>query len=352
MFQFENTYMFWLLLLVPILFIQFLYFRKKVKSRLNVFAENKFFETLVPNLSKIKFSLKFILLLIAFVSLIFALANPQTSSKLEEVKREGIDLVICLDVSNSMRAEDLQPNRLWYAKQTIERLINKMENDRIGIVIFAGEAFTQLPVTTDYSAARIFLNDISFNSIPTQGTAIGAAIELAINSFDKKSPTKKEIIVITDGENHEDNAVKQAELASELNIGVNTIGLGSTAGVPIPEYNAQGNNVGFKKDNNGTTVITKLNEQALSEIALAGKGIYVHDNNNSYALNTLFEKLNTIEKKSYATKVFTDFDTHYEIFAIAALFLMILEQLITYKRSTWWDNLNLFGNRKNNLKNE
>ena len=345
MFRFEHTYVLYALLLIPvILFVYLIQIRKK-KKELEKFAETDLLPKLIPTRSTTKPFLKMVLLNLSITLLIVAIANPQIGSKLEEIHREGIDIMICLDVSNSMKAEDLKPNRLSHAKQSILRLIDNLKDDRIGIIVFGGDAYVQLPITTDYSAAKLFLSQIDYGIVPVQGTAIGSAIELAINSFDKKSITKKSIIVISDGENHEDDAVKTAEKAAELGIIVNTIGLGSVDGTPIPEYYG-GKNIGFKKDNEGNTVITKLNEVMMQEIATAGKGSYAHDNSTSTALNAVFNKINSMDRVEFGTKMYTDFESRFQFFVAAAILFLILDAIITNKRSKWWDRLNLFEEKK------
>jgi len=344
MFRFEHTYLLWVLLLIPVIVIIYVIQLRLKKKELSQFAEGNLLPFLIPTLSKTKPFLKMILLCFGLLLVIIAIANPQFGSKLEEVKREGIDIMICLDVSNSMKAEDLSPNRLEHAKQSILRLIDNLKDDRIGIIVFGGDAYVQLPITTDYNAAKLFLAQIDNGIVPVQGTAIGSAIELSLNSFDKKSPTKKSIVIISDGENHEDDAVKLAEQAAEQGITVSTIGLGSPQGSPIPEYYG-GRNVGFKKDNQGNTVITKLNEQMMQEIATAGHGAYAHDNQSSTALSAIFKQLNSIDKKQYGSKMYTDYESRFQIFIAGAILMLIAELVVSNKRSKWWDALNLFGEK-------
>lgn len=341
MFRFEHTYILYLLLLVPAIVIAYIIQIRKKRRELEKFAEFSILPELIPSRSKTKPFLKMVLVSLSITLIIVAIANPQIGSKLEEVHREGIDIMICLDVSNSMKAEDLKPNRLSHAKQSILRLLDKLKDDRIGIIVFGGEAYVQLPITTDYSAAKLFLSQIDYGIVPVQGTAIGSAIETAINSFDKKSLTKKSIIVISDGENHEDDAIKMAEKANELGIIVNTIGLGSIEGTPIPEYSGV-QNIGYKKDINGNTIITKLNEVMMKEIASAGKGSYAHDNSTSTALNAIFTKINSMDRVEFGTKMYTDYESRFQYFVAAAVLLLLLEAFITNKRSKWWDRLNLF----------
>ena len=224
--------------------------RKQARER---FAEHDLFEQLLPSHSNFKFGLKFSFFLVAYIFLVIGLANPQIGTKMEEVKREGIDLIIALDVSNSMKAEDLSPNRLERAKRAMLQLLQELKSDRLGIIVFAGQAYTQLPVTTDYAAAKLFLNTIDTDIVPTQGTAIGAAIELANESFDFEHGGQKALIVVTDGENHEDDAITAAEEAREKGIKVYTVGMGTPMGAPIPIIR-RGKQIGFRQDQEGNTV--------------------------------------------------------------------------------------------------
>jgi len=300
---------------------------------------------LMPDVSTFKMKLKFTLLLFALSLIAIGLINPQIGSKLREMKRNGADVIIALDVSNSMKAEDLSPNRLGRAKQAISRLLDKLEGDRIGIVIFAGEPFVQLPITTDYAAAKLFLETIDTDIIPTQGTAIGSAIRLAIESFGHDIGKNKSIILITDGENFEDDAVKATQEAMEKGITVNAIGLGSTSGSPIPLYK-NGNRVGFKKDKEGNTVVTKLNEEMLQAIASAGNGVYIHASNSELGLNTILDEINKLEKKTFETKMYSDYDDKFYVFLFPALCLLVIELFINERKNKWVLQMNLFGDKK------
>jgi Ca-activated chloride channel family protein len=284
------------------------------KKAFNLFAESHLLKQIIPNLSETKTRLKVWLQIISFALVVIAMANPQLGSKLEEVKREGIDLMIALDVSNSMNAEDLQPNRLERAKQIITKVIDKLQGDRIGIIVFAGEAYIQLPLTTDYAAAKLFLTTINTGYIPTQGTAIGNAIDLArkaLTAKEEEKPRSKVILVITDGENHEDDALTAAKEASENGIIVHTMGFGSPNGVPIPVYK---NNkmVGYKTDKDGNTIITKLNESLLQQIAAIGNGIYIRGTNSNASLNAFLNEINKLEKTELASQIFTEYESRFQ----------------------------------------
>ena len=344
-FRFENSLFLYGLALIPLMIFIFLLVLKWRRKSLNKIAEAGLQSIVLPQLSKSKVVWRFIFWCLAMAFLVIAIANPQFGTKLEEAKREGIDIMIALDVSNSMKAQDLAPNRLENAKQSIGRLINNLNDDRIGIIVFAGQSYVQLPITTDYSSAKLFLESISCDMIPTQGTAIGAAIDLAVESFDPKSPAAKAIIVITDGENHEDDAVKSAETAAEKGMTVHTIGMGSEAGVPLPLV-SNGNIVGYRKDNEGNTVVSKLNTALLKEIAAAGKGIFVQAGRSQSALSVVKDELNKMEKKEYASKRYTDYEGRFQFFLAAAIFLLISESLLSERKSKFLQKLNLFNESK------
>lgn len=342
MIRFANTEYFYALLLVLVFVLLFgLYnnWKKRAKKR---FGDAQTLKHLMPNVSDGKPLVKFILVLIAFVFLVIGLVDPQVGSKLEKVKREGIDLMLVLDVSNSMLAEDIRPNRLERSKMAISSLIDKLQGDRIGIVIFAGNAYKQLPLTTDYTAAKLFLSAVDTKIVPTQGTAIGEAIEMARESFDDKEHNKA-IIVITDGENHEDDAIGAATTSAENGIKVFTIGMGLPEGSPIPLYNSYGNQTGFKKDKQGQTVITKLNEDMLRQIAAAGEGAYARANNASTGLRKIFEDISQIEKKEIETKQFTDYEHRFQLYLAVALLFLIIELLIATRKASWAQKFDFFG---------
>lgn len=287
---------------------------------------------------------KFILFTIAFTFLIIGLINPQIGTKLEDIKRKGADIMICLDVSNSMKAEDLQPNRLERSKNAIAKLIDKLEGDRIGIIVFGGEAYVQLPITTDYSAAKLFLEGINTDMIPTQGTDIGKAINLAKESFGKEEGKNKAIVIITDGENHEADAINAAEAAAEKGISIHTIGMGSENGAPIPIY--KGNvQEGFRKDKDGNTIVTKLNEQVLQEIAAAGNGVYVRATNSDAGLNNVLNELDKLDKKQFESKMFRDYEDRFQPFILTALLFLIIDAFLTERKSKLYKRLNLFGEK-------
>ncbi|NOY51792.1 MAG: VWA domain-containing protein [Chlorobi bacterium] len=342
MIRFANIEYFWFLLLAVVFFVLYLLFNSWKKTASKNYASTKQLDGISPNSSEIKPVFKFILLLTGLVFIVIALVDPQIGSKLEKVKREGIDLMLVLDVSNSMMAEDIKPNRLVRSKMAISNLIDKLEGDRIGIIVFAGNAYKQLPLTTDYSAAKLFLSAVDTKIVPSQGTAIGEAIDMSVESFDEQEHNKA-IIIITDGENHEDDAVESAKKAYEQGIKVFTIGMGLPDGAPIPIYNDYGGRTGFKKDKEGKTVVTKLDEDMLRQIAAAGNGAYARANNGSSGLSKIFNEINSIQKKEIESKQFTDYEHRFQIYIIAALIILLVELLIGKRKSKWAGKVDLFG---------
>ncbi len=341
MIRFEHTEYFYLLLFLVVLAGIFWLYNIWKKKAVRRFGNEELVDKLMPQRSRSKPYIKFVFIMLAFVLMVFGLVNPQIGSKLEKVKREGIDLMLVLDVSNSMLAEDIKPNRLERSKMAISNLIDKLEGDRIGIIIFAGNAYKQLPLTTDYGAAKLFLDAVSTKIVPSQGTAIGEAISMAAGSFDDTEHNKA-IVVITDGENHEDDAVSAAAEAYKNGIKVFTIGMGLPEGAPIPLYNKYGNQTGFKKDKKGQTVITKLNEDMLRQIAAAGGGSYARANNASTGLRKIFDDINEIQKKEIETKQFTDYEDRFQYFLAAAVLFLLVELLLSDRRSKWANKFDFF----------
>jgi Ca-activated chloride channel family protein len=341
MFRFGNPTYLYILLIIPLLIVLFAIAQHFKKKALAKFGDMSVIEQLMPFVSKSRPLLKFIFLSLAIISIIFALADPQFGSKLEKVKRKGAEIIIALDVSNSMLAEDIKPNRLERAKQAISKLVNKMENDRIGLIVFAGDAYIQVPVTSDYSAAKMFLSSINTNIVSKQGTAIGSAIDLAMNSFTPESEMEKALIIITDGENHEDDAMKAAEIAHDKGITIHTIGMGSPEGAPIPLKRTSGQD-GFQKDNEGNTVVSRLDQAALQEIASVAGGVFIRANNTQTGLNKLFDRINSMEKKEMEEKIYTDFEHRFQYLLGIALFFILLDIFIPERKSKWFKNFNLF----------
>ncbi len=342
MIRFENIEFLYALLAIPLFIVIFMLMMNWKKKAIRRFGDISLVNRLMPAKSQSRPVVKFVILMLAYIFLVFGVANPQTGSKLEEMKRKGIDMIIALDVSNSMLAEDIEPNRLERAKQAISKLIDRLDGDRIGIIIFAGKAYLQLPITTDYSAAKLFLFSISTDVVPAQGTAIGEAIQTAVSSFDDNDHSKA-IIIITDGENHEGNAVEAAQAAAEKDIKIYTIGMGSIEGAPIPIYNKYGNQTGYKKDSQGNTVITKLDKKMLQQIASSGDGIFVRADNVKAGLNKIFEKINKLEETEFKSKVYSDYEDRFQYLLGAALILILIEIVIADRKSEWAGKIKLFG---------
>jgi Ca-activated chloride channel family protein len=339
MFRFANPGYLNLLYLLPVLVIAFWYITKSRNKLLTNFADKALHKTLFPDESNLKRWSKFVLILAALTCLVFAAANPQVGTKIQEVKQTGIDVFIALDVSNSMLAEDIKPNRLQKAKYQVSSLINKLRGDRIGLIIFAGQAYIQIPLTTDYSAANLFLSAVDVNSVPTQGTAIASAINLATASFDTMS-TQKVIIIITDGEDHEGDVPKAVANAVSKDIKLYTIGLGSPAGVPIPVYNNRNQLIGFKKDREGNTILTKLDEEILIRIAGDGNGKYFRGTSYEDYLDRIYSELSELEQSEFGVKKVTDYEDRFYYFLIPALILLVFEFFISEKKSPLYARIN------------
>jgi Ca-activated chloride channel family protein len=344
MFRFENIDYLWGLLIIPLLTVIFLWSRIARKKALRRFGNEEILKQLMPFSSKGRPIFKFIVLMLALAFFITGIARPQFGSKLKKVKREGVELIIALDVSNSMMAEDIQPDRLERAKRAIARLIDRLKDDKIGLIVFAGEAYTQLPITSDYNSAKLFLNSVNTQIVPRQGTAIGAAINLAVRSFTPNGQANKAIIIITDGENHEDDAVSAAKNAVEKGIVVHTIGMGLPEGSPIPVLkNGQKD---YLKDRDGKVVVTKLDEKMLEQIASVGEGIYVRANNAQIGLNALFDEINKMEKEEMESRVYSEYNDQFQYFFAAGLFLLLLEFIILERRNKYLKNIKLFSTKE------
>ncbi len=343
MFRFGNIEYLWGLLIIPLLTLFFIWSRIARRRALKKFGQQEILQHLMPFSSKGRPVLKFVILMLALAFIIVGTARPQFGSKLKTVKREGIELMIALDVSNSMMAEDIQPNRLERAKRAISRLIDRLKDDKIGLIVFAGDAYTQLPITSDYNSAKLFLNSVNTQIVPKQGTAIGAAIDLARKSFTPNGEANKAIVIITDGENHEDDAIASAKAAVDEGIVVHTIGMGLPSGSPIPVL--KNGQTDYLKDRDGKVVVTKLNEQMLEQISAAGQGIYVRANNAQVGLNALFDEMNKMEKQEMETRTYSEYDDQFQYFFAIGLFLLLLEFVILERKNKYLKNINLFGSK-------
>ena len=313
----------YLLLLIPVFLLGYALLRWLRKRRVKAFGEPELVNALMPSRSRSKGWVRMVLFCLGFLFFVLGLARPQTGAKLSERKTKGAEIIVALDVSNSMLAQDYSPNRLERAKLAISRLTDLLQDDRIGLVIFAGTSFVQLPVTTDYVSAKMFLSSIDTGSIPIQGTAIGDAIRLSIKSFSAQSEKSRVIIVISDGENHEDDPVAAAKDAAEFGIKVYTIGVGSAEGQPIPVEGGS-----LLRDSKGEIVVTKLDEKTLREIARAGNGAYIHAGNEEFGLNPIVQDIRRLEDEEFGSIVFEEYDEQYMYFFGIALLLFVIEMLI------------------------
>ena len=342
MIQIAQPQYIWLLLLIPALLVGYALFVRGKRKSLSRFGDIKLMQTLMPLVSKRRGWLKISLLCVAIFFFTLGLMRPQMGAKVREVKRQGIEVVVALDVSNSMLAEDFRPNRLERAKLAISRLVDKLKDDRIGLIVFAGDAYVQLPVTTDYVSAKIFLSSISPGIVPKQGTAIGAAIHTGIRSFTLQSTKSRVLIIITDGENHEDDAVSMAEEAYKQGIIVYTIGIGSEQGKPIPMPDGT-----MLKDKDGNIVVTKLDELTLQKIATAGGGAYTRATNADLGLDRVIDDIRNMEKQEMSSVVFEDFNEQYMYFFVIALFFLLLETLVLERKSKWTKSFDFLSERRN-----
>lgn len=343
MFKFQHIVFFYGFVLIPVMLgIAFWYFasrRKKMKRM----GDQTLIKRLIPYSSRRKRVIKIVLFLSGFSFVILALCNLQTGSKLREVKREGADIIVCLDVSNSMLAQDLSPNRLSRAKYALEKMIDMLEGDRLGLVIFAGEAYVQLPITTDYNAAKMFLGSVGPGMVPVQGTKIAEAIKKASESFSNDEGKNRAIILITDGENHESAAIEAAEAAAKKDIMINTIGIGSQNGVPIPLIE-DGAVRGYRKDKEGQVIVTKLNSDLLKTIASKANGVFVQASQADIGLNAVLDKIGELDKTQLESKMYSDYEDQFQWFIGVALLLFLIEFLISERVSEWFKKINLFGN--------
>lgn len=334
----------YLLILIPFFFIIHYIYIKKKKARLNNFVDKELIKTIAPEISYGKLWTKFTLLNLAYAFIVIAIANPQIGTAIEKSERKGTDLMVCLDISNSMLAEDIKPNRISRAKQSLNNLINQLNNDRIGIIIFAGSAYVQLPITNDYSAAKTFIDVIDPSMISNQGTAIGEALEIANESFGEKNKNKsKSIILISDGEDNEEEAVSIAKKIAKDGVVINTIGLGMPEGALIPIAKKSIGKIDYKKDENGSYVMTKLNETILKDIASVGNGVYIRANNASIGLDNILARINKMDKNEYQAIAYKDYENRFYIFAFIALVFLCIEFLVFEKKNKYINRKFFFG---------
>ena len=339
MFRFANIEILWLLVTIPVFVAAYIAYTRRKRHQLEAFGDAELMETLMPNASRVRPTVKFSIVMVALALLIFAAARPQFGQSERTEKRQGIEAIVALDISNSMLAEDVAPNRLDRAKQMLSKLMDNMSNDKVGLVVFAGDAFVQLPITCDYVSAKMFLNSIKPELIKTQGTAIGQALSTSIRCFGEQSDASRAIILITDGENHEDDAVAVAKRAKEEGIQVLVVGIGKPEGSPLP---IPGTN-NFRKDRNGNVVVSKLNEEMCREIAQAGGGIYVRCDNSNTATKAIQKELDKLATQEIETQVFTDYNEQFQSFALLALLLLVIDFFVFNRKNKSIMKMDIFG---------
>lgn len=339
MFRFGNPESLYLLAILPLLLGFYFYSNYRRVQRIKKYGDSELLRQLMPDVSSARMAWKFWLSFIAIALIVFVLARPQFGSKMETVKRSGIETVIALDISNSMLAEDVQPNRLEKSKKLVSKLVDSFTNDKVGMIVFAGQAFTQLPITSDYISAKMFLDAIDPSLIASQGTDIGGAINLAMRSFTPKEGVGRAIIIITDGENHEGGAEEAARAAAEKGMQVYVLGVGSPEGSPIPSGTRAND---FRKDKDGNVIVTRLNEQMCQQIAQAGKGMYIRVDNSNSAQRLLQSEIDKLAKADVETTVFTEFDEQFMVVAWIALIVLVLELLILERKNPLFKNIRLF----------
>jgi len=341
MYQLDEKIWFWVLGVIPVIFLIFFVLQIWKHKSQSKFADKQLLKRLSPNTSLFKSILKIVVLSFAFGCLAIALVNPKIGTKLETVKREGVDIVFAIDVSKSMLAEDIAPNRLEKAKQLVTQIINNLASDRVGIIAYAGKAFPQLPITTDYAAAKMFLQSMNTDMLSSQGTAINEAIKLAKTYYDDEEQTNRVLIIISDGEDHSEEAAAVAEEASEEGIRIFTIGVGDVKGGTIPEKR-NGVLLNYKKDSNGETVITRLNEEILQSIASKANGEYINGRNTNEVVDKIGEILNKMDKTEFESKQYADFKDQFQWFLGFALFFLFLDIFLLERKTGWLKKLNLF----------
>ena len=337
MFRFENPIYLWLLLIIPILIIMKIMMWYVQRKKLSRIGNPTLLKELMPDVSRFRPWVKFLLLITALSSLILTLARPQFGSKISHEKRNGIEAIIALDISNSMLAQDVQPSRLDKSKLMIENLINSFINDKIGLVVFAGEAYVQLPITSDYVSAKMFLSDITPNLISAQGTDIARAIRVSLSSFTQQKGVGKAIILITDGEDNEGGALEAVKEAKEKGVYVFILGVGDSKGAPIPLGNGE-----YLKDNHGQTVVTALNENMCKEIAQAGSGTYIHIDNTSLAQEQLNNELSKLQKGDSDAVVYSEYNEQFQIVALLSFILLLIEVFLLERKNRLFKRFNLF----------
>ncbi len=339
MFRFENPEYLYLFIAMPFLVALYIYLNVRKRNDVKRLGMLSTVKRMMPELSLKRSYLKFWLIFAALCTGIFMIARPQFGTKVENVEKEGIELVIAIDVSNSMLARDVSPDRLSRAKQILSRIIDVRKNDKVALIVFAGEAYVQMPLTSDTQSAKLFLNTIDPSLVPVQGTAIAEAITLGVSSFSGDQDVDKAMILITDGEDHEGNANEAARQASDAGIMINVIGIGSVEGTPVPESEYSNN---YRTDSGGQVVVSRLNEQMAQEIAQNGKGLYVQADNSNTAVRALETELNELETKKTTSLSYSEYDEKFPFFAWILLIILIVEFLIYDKKNPLFKNIRLF----------
>lgn len=337
MFRFENPAFLYLLIIILVIIVIRLLEMRKRKLKLKKFGDLSLLKQLMPDVSSSRKSLKFWLMIAALALLIVMLARPQMGTKISQEKRKGIEVIISLDISNSMRAEDVVPSRLDKSKMLVENMVDNFTNDKVGLVVFAGDAFIQLPITSDYVSAKMFLQNTDPSLIATQGTDLAGAIELSSKSFTQQDKVGRAILIITDGEDHEGGAIEAAEKARKNGIRVFVLGVGSTKGSPVPDGNG-----GYMKDNSGQEVISALNEEMCKQVAQAGGGAYIHVDNTSLAQRQLNDELTKLQKGDISSVVYSEYDEQFQAVGILVLILLIIEMLILERKNPFFKKIKLF----------
>jgi Ca-activated chloride channel family protein len=345
MYQLEEPTYFIFLASIPIIFTMFLLVFWWKKRKQKQFADSDLIQKLSPQISTFKSFLKIGVIGVALAFLVIALVNPKMGTKLETVKRQGVDIVFALDVSKSMLAEDIAPSRLDKAKQIITRIIDNLGSDRIGIIIYAGNSYPLLPITTDHAAAKMFLQNADPEMVSSQGTAINEAINRGITYFDMKERTNRFLFIVSDGEDHEENVTYAAEEATKAGIKIFTIGIGTEKGGPIP-IKENGNVISYKKDMNGEVVITQLKPAVLNEIAIEGNGTYIDGNRTQETIKTIEDLLLKAEKNEFESKQFSDYKDQFQWFIAAGLLFLLIDVFLLEKKTKWIQKLNLFNEKK------
>ena len=341
MIRFENPEWTGLFLLIPLFFMLFLLSRYRRRKAIQRFGQLRVLSQMMPLVSVYRPWLKFSLLMLAFAMMVLAAINPQTGSRMEEAKREGVDVVVALDVSRSMMAQDVLPSRLDRAKLAVNRLIGQLGQDRFGLVVFAGTAHTQIPLTNDHLAAQMLLQSVNTESVSVQGTAIGRALERAMASLPDENMKNKTIILVSDGESHEDDPLEYAHRAKEMGVTIHTVGIGSREGAPIPIME-NGTVRGYLRDNDGNTVITRYDEQLMRSIAEATGGVFRHGSGADMGLDHILEKIRALEKETYETTIFAEYESRFHYFTALALLLLVIEMFFMERKNKWFQKIRLF----------